>query len=124
MNAFDRRRRFLVTGIAAALRSAGAVGATYAAQSSGAGKITGCSAARTEALRVLDVSSNGCRAGEQRLTWNKRGPRGAAGATEETAATGATGATGPGSGRSGRSHRARGTRWGSGAGRRPPRAGR
>ena len=80
MNVIDRHRRFLVTGLAATVLSAGAAGATYAAQAGADGTITGCATSRTGALRVLDASSERCRSGEQRLTWSKRGPVGATGA--------------------------------------------
>jgi len=90
MNAHHQRRGYLVTGVAVALLSAGAAGATYAAQSGGDGTITGCLTSRTGALRVVD--GHKCRAGEQRLVWNKRG---ATGATGPAGAAGPVGPAGP-----------------------------
>ena len=93
MNAHDRRRGALVAGVAAALLSAGAAGATYAAQSGGDETITGCFATRTGALRISDGQK--CQAGEKRLVWNKRGASGATGPAGPAGPAGATGPAGP-----------------------------
>jgi hypothetical protein len=70
-----------------------AIGATIAVAAipGPGGVITGCYASSNGALRVIDSAAS-CAAGEQRITWNQKGPTGPRG---PTGANGAKGPTGP-----------------------------
>ena len=60
----------------------------------GRGVYTGCYATSTGDLRVI-AGSKGCRTGERRVTWNRRGQAGPAGPQGEQGTQGAQGAVGP-----------------------------
>ena len=95
-----KRRGIMLSLLAAALAIGG--GLAYATIPGG-GVIHGCYLKSGGALRVVDVSTSGCKATETSLDWNVEGPAGPAGAPGpagpkgdkgDTGAQGPTGAVG------------------------------